>query len=222
MPGKRKIFIGAAIALLMIAAAIAAWSYRSGDEPSKNYIEGKISISLKPYTDRKILESFIAMYPEISLSDDPYSPLTFGASAQISLEPYDEWQKRIISPDDSQIADLAANGEKELTSIYNGIKDSPLLRDSTFKETHYSRYDPKYNELPIILLYFKEGTSQKDYDNFLSQLGDDPKLEVINKEEEVSFYGIEVPSGKEQYWAEEFAKQDFIRAAGLEPVFHID
>lgn len=223
---NRKVVIGLAVVSLTTIAAI-GWVYLCKDsrhEDSNNYIEGQIRVGLKPYVDRELLVEFANKHPEISV--DVYSsssgPINFRADAQISLRPYIEWQSRIASEDDQEIRQLVSAREDELRFTYESLKSNPLLNNAVFHEAFYSESFPEGNELPYVYFDFKEGVSEEDFNEFLSQFKNHPRLEIVESSGERRFYTIQVPPGKEGYWISEFGKQEFVETAYPNFSFQID
>ncbi len=207
--------ITVAVVVSLAAVIVIGWVYfsRSNEyENDRNYIGGEIRIGLKPYTDREILVEFVNRHPEISIASSSI-PIDFRADASVSLKPYSELQNRIVSQDDQEIRQLVSTGEDELRAVYETLKTSPLLNDAVLHEAFYSDSFPENNELPYIYFDFKEGTTEGDFNGFLSQFENNPKLEVAESSGETSFYTIQVPEGKEEYWIDEFGKQAFIKTA---------
>lgn len=187
------------------------------DKTSENkitYVPGVISVSLQPYVDSKLLNDYVNLHPELSISSN-YSIRPY---ATLSLKPYKEWKNKVASSfKNPQLKEEINNANEQLKAIFETMKDNPILikKDTNFWATLYpTREADDLSNFALIHVFFVENITKSDEDKFFAEY---PQLDIVEDHPTKNYYLIKVPQGKEQYWVTEFKKLEFINDSYLEP-----
>lgn len=222
----KRIYIIMTGILLLIALFIGFVYIKGYDKP---YVLGEIIVGLKSSDTKNKMIEFIRAHPELSIKKVPLTTLPY---ATLSLKPYSEWREKVMTSQnkDSQIRSDILKGEALLRTEYEKLKSDPLLLYSSIVNSFYYNSQLKESSLPkessfaTIILTFKNDITQEERENFLQRY---PQLETVKDYREESMakrpitYLIKVPKRKEQYWINEFIKQDFVKYAEFNGISHI-
>lgn len=204
-----RIVLVVGIASIVLIGYSISNTFRRNQDKTPQYVSGEILVTLKPYTNTKTLDEFISRHSALSRKQNNISLPSF---ATLSLKPYSEWQRKVSPPqkDNPQTRQDILSGESQLHELYEKLKTNPLLSDSNIWDSFYSDIEPKNNYFAVIHIFFKEGISQKEREQFFQQY---QPLEIVQDNEESRTYTVNMPPGKEQYWISEFLKQGFVKGA---------
>lgn len=127
-------------------------------------------------------------------------------------ELYNEWDKKVTTwrNKDPQMRNEILRGEALLHAEYERLKSEPLLLRSSISDSSFLPDFMEETYFASIGITFKRGVSREERESFFQRY---PQLEIVSDTKESSTALIKVPKRKEQYWINEFLKQDFVRYA---------
>lgn len=134
-------------------------------------------------------------------------------------ELYNEWYKKVTTwrNKDPQMRDEILKGEALLRAEYEKLKSEPLLLRSSISTSFLPDFMGE-TYFAYISIAFKRGVSREERESFFQRY---PQLEIVSDTEESSTVLIKVPKRREQYWMDEFLKQDFVKYAEFNGNGHI-